>query len=100
MAFNANSIGRQTHEVRKQLQDVKIDMALFSLIHMKPHMRAYIPNYDTCQTDRQDGHKGGTAIVVKERIPHAPINFPPLRSAEATGVYMPIGNTEMFLRAV
>jgi hypothetical protein len=29
VAFNANSIGRQAYELRKQLQDQKIDVALF-----------------------------------------------------------------------
>jgi hypothetical protein len=43
VAFNANGIGRQAHELRKQMQDQKIDV-LFSETHLKPHMRFYIPN--------------------------------------------------------
>jgi hypothetical protein len=30
VAFNANGIGRQAYELRKQLQDLKIDVALFT----------------------------------------------------------------------
>jgi hypothetical protein len=30
IAFNANGNGRQTYEIRKQLQDFRIDVALFS----------------------------------------------------------------------
>jgi exonuclease III len=30
IAFNVNGIGRQDYEVRKQSQDLKIDVALFS----------------------------------------------------------------------
>jgi hypothetical protein len=30
IAFNANSIGNKAYEVRKQLQDLKTDVALFS----------------------------------------------------------------------
>jgi hypothetical protein len=30
IAFNANGTERQTYEVRKQLQDLKINMSLFS----------------------------------------------------------------------
>jgi hypothetical protein len=30
LAFNANGIGRQCHELSKQLQDLSIDVALFS----------------------------------------------------------------------
>jgi hypothetical protein len=44
IAFNANGIGRQPYEVRKRLQDLKIDVALFSETRNKPHMRFYIPN--------------------------------------------------------
>jgi exonuclease III len=46
ISFNANGIGRQAYEIRKQLQDLKTDVALFSETHLKPHMRFYIPNYD------------------------------------------------------
>jgi hypothetical protein len=67
---------------------------------MKPHMKSYIPDYDICQTGHQDGHKGGTATAVKKGIPHTRINLPPLRSVEATGVCISIGNTELFLTAV
>jgi hypothetical protein len=30
VAFNANGIGRQAHELRKQMQDLKIDVSHFS----------------------------------------------------------------------
>jgi exonuclease III len=65
IAFNANGIGRQAYELRKQLQEPKIDVALFSETHLKPHMRFYIPNYHIYRTDHQDGHKGGTAVAVR-----------------------------------
>jgi hypothetical protein len=42
VAFNANGIGRQDYELRKQLQDLKIDVAIFTETHLKPHMRFYI----------------------------------------------------------
>jgi hypothetical protein len=43
---NANNIGRQAYEFRKQLQDLEINVALFSKTHLKPHMKFYIPNCD------------------------------------------------------
>jgi hypothetical protein len=52
VALNANGIGRQAYEVRKQLQDLEIDMVLFSETQLKPHMRYYIPNYDIYRTTR------------------------------------------------
>jgi hypothetical protein len=35
--FNANGIGRQRHELSKQLQDLRTDVALSSEPHLKPH---------------------------------------------------------------
>jgi exonuclease III len=66
VSFNANGIGRQTYELRKQMQELKTDVALFLETHLKPHMRFYIPNYHIYRTDCQDGHKGGTAVAVKK----------------------------------
>jgi hypothetical protein len=48
-------------------------------------MKFYFPNYDFYRTDREDGHKGGTAVVLKKSIPHACVELPLLLSVEATG---------------
>jgi hypothetical protein len=45
IAFNANGISKQRYGPSKQLQDLRIDVALFSETHLKPHERFYIPNY-------------------------------------------------------
>jgi hypothetical protein len=79
------------------LQDFKIDVALFSEAHVKPHTRFYISNYDIYRTDRKDGHKGGTAIAVKKGILHTCADLTPLLSVEATGVCISTGNTEMLV---
>jgi hypothetical protein len=75
-------------------------MVLFLETHLKPHTRFCIPNYDFYWTDHEDWHKGETAVAVKKSIPHTCVNLPSLLSVEATGVCIPIGNTEMFLAAV
>jgi hypothetical protein len=75
-------------------------MVLFSEKQHKPHMRFCIPNYDFYRTDREDGHKGKTVIAVKIGIPHTCVDLLPLLSEEATGVCIPIGNSELFLAAV
>jgi hypothetical protein len=48
----------------------------------------------------EEGHKGGTAIALKKGIPHTCLDLPPLLSVKATGVCIPIGNTQMFHAAV
>jgi hypothetical protein len=50
IAFNVNGIGRQRYELRKQLQDLHIDVALLSETHLKPHERFFIPNYHIYRT--------------------------------------------------
>jgi hypothetical protein len=98
VAFNANGIGRQRYELSKQMQEQLC--YLFSETHLTPHERFYIQNYQVYRTDRFPGTKGGTAVAVKKGIPHSHVDLPPLNSLEATGVCIPIGNSELLLAAV
>jgi hypothetical protein len=100
VAFNANGIGRQAYGLRQQMQDLKIDVGLFSETHLKPHIRFYSPNYDIYRNDGLHGNKGGTAVAIKKGIPHTYVDLPPLLSLEATGVSIPIGHIEMLLAYV
>jgi hypothetical protein len=52
IAFNANGIWRRRYELSKQLQDLHIDVALFSVTYLKSHERFFIPNYHFYRTDR------------------------------------------------
>jgi hypothetical protein len=61
-------------------------------------MRFYTPYYDIHLSDHEDGQKG--EIAVQKDIPDICTDLPPLLSVEATGVCIPIGNTEMLLAAV
>jgi hypothetical protein len=89
IAFNANGIGRQ---LSKQLQDQHIDVALFSETRLTAHERFFIPNYHFHRTDCYPGRKGGTAVAVRQVIPH--------HHVEATEVCIPIRNSDAQLAAV
>jgi hypothetical protein len=54
IAFNANGDGRQAYQFRKQLQELKMVVVLFSETYRKPLMRVYIQNYEICGSDRRD----------------------------------------------
>jgi hypothetical protein len=69
IACNANGIGRQRHELSKQLQDLHMDVAPFSETHLKPPERFYIPNYHFYRIDRHPERKDGTAVAVRKGIP-------------------------------
>jgi hypothetical protein len=69
IAFDANGILRQRYELGRQLQDLHLDVALFSETHLKPHGRFSIQNYHFYRNDPQPGRKGGTAVAVKKASP-------------------------------
>jgi hypothetical protein len=37
LAFNVNDIGSRRYELSKELQELNVDVALFSETHLKPH---------------------------------------------------------------
>ncbi|PNF29728.1 hypothetical protein B7P43_G12159 [Cryptotermes secundus] len=98
--FYANGTRRQRYELSKQLQALHVDVALFSETHLKSHERFFIPNYHFYRIDRHSGRKGGSAVAVRKGISHNHADLPPLVSVEATGVCIPIGNSEVLLAAV
>jgi hypothetical protein len=100
VAFNAKGTRRQRYELSKHLQQQRIDVALLSETHLKPHESFYIPNYQVYQADRFPGIKGGTAVAVKIGVRHSHVDLPPIDSIKATGVCIPIGNSELLLAAV
>jgi endonuclease/exonuclease/phosphatase family metal-dependent hydrolase len=100
IAFNANVIVRQRYELSKQLQDLHVNVALFSKTHLKRHERLFISNYHFYRTDRHPDRKGGTLATVRRGVPHNHVDLLPLVSVEATGVCIPIGNSEVLLASV
>jgi hypothetical protein len=97
---NANIIMKQRYDLSKQLQDLHVDVALFSETHLKPHEKFFISNYHFYRTDSHRGRKGGTAAAVRKGVPHNHVDLAPLVSVEATGVSIPIGNNEVLLASV
>jgi hypothetical protein len=91
---------KQRYELNKELQDLHVDVALFSEIHLKHHERFFISNYHFYPTRRHTGRKGGTAVAFRRGVPHSYVDLPPFVSIEATGVCIPIGNIEILLASV
>jgi hypothetical protein len=100
IAFNENGIMRQRYELSKQLQDLHVHVALFSETHLIPHERFFISNHLSYRTGRHPGRKGATAIAVRSAVPNSYVHLPRLVSVEATGVCIPIGNSEILLASV
>jgi hypothetical protein len=99
-AFNANGISRQRYELWKQLQDLHIDVALFSETHLKTYELFSLQNYLFYRIDRHPERKGRTVIAVRKAIPHSHLDLISLISIEATGIYIPTGTKEILLPSV
>lgn len=101
MAFNTESMARQAYEARKQLQHLKIDLALISETHLKPYVGFYIPNSLIFMgLVVKTGLKGRTASAAVKGIAHTWVDFSLVLSVQATGVCIPTGSAEMFPSAV
>jgi hypothetical protein len=69
IAFNANGIGRQRHELSKQLQDLRIEVACF-LRHIRNSSEVLHYKLPRLSKGPIPGRKGGTAVTVRKGIPH------------------------------
>lgn len=59
------------------MQDLEIDVALYSETSLKRHMRFFIPNHDIYRTDCEKRHEGWTTFAILKGIPHMRrITFP------------------------
>jgi hypothetical protein len=65
LSLNANGILRQCHELSKQLEYLRIHVALLSETHLKPHEKFFLQNYNVYRIDLYPGKKGRTAIAVR-----------------------------------
>jgi hypothetical protein len=75
-------------------------VALFSETHLKHDEIFCIPNYHFHGIDGYLKRKRGTAVAVREGIPHNHIDILPLVPAKVTGVCIPICNREILFAAV
>jgi hypothetical protein len=95
IAFNASGIGRQRHELSKQLQDLRTYVALFSQTHLKPHDRFHIQYYNFYRiVTRKDCN------CSQKRHPRTHVDLSPLVSVEPIGFCIPFGNQEILIPAV
>lgn len=98
VSWNANSVLNKRQEVPVFLQDYQIDILLLQETFLRPCHSWKIPNYSIYRTDRTNGPGGGTAIIIKNSLPHhLPTSLPTLQNTETTSIQIPIGNNLFLL---
>nr|CAD7403431.1 unnamed protein product [Timema poppensis] len=86
LSWNANGILQQVHEFKEILQTYGIDLALIGETHLNADKRFNITGYNTYRTDRAHGRGGGTAVVIRNYLPHYRSTIQDTENLEATAV--------------
>jgi hypothetical protein len=61
-------IARQRYELSRQLQDLHVDVTLFSETILKTHNRNFISNYHFSRTDRNPGKKAEQPLQLEKKF--------------------------------
>lgn len=83
--WNANGVIPHKQELRNYIKKNKIQIVLLCETHLTVNKKFNIPGYRTYRTDRPGGvAAGGTAILVRNDLPHSRNDSPALVNIEAT----------------
>nr|CAD7264019.1 unnamed protein product [Timema shepardi] len=86
LIWNANGILHQNHEFEELLRTYGVDLALICETHLKTDQRFNITGHNIYRTDRENGKGGGTAVIIKEHLPHYRANINDTENLEATTI--------------
>ena len=81
--WNANGIIKQKEELIHYLKETNTDVLLVQETFLKQKHNFKIPNYTVHRNDRQE-LGGGTAIIIRTKIPHTQITSPKTTNLETT----------------
>nr|CAD7425533.1 unnamed protein product [Timema monikensis] len=86
LVWNANSILQQAREFEDLLKTYGIDVALICETHLQETKRLHILGYTIYRTDRKHTRGGGTAVLIKNYLPHYRADIQDTENLEATAV--------------
>ena len=99
LMWNANGVLSRKDELMHFLADQHIDVAFLCETHLNETQRFSVPNYRVYRSDRPT-RGGGTALLIKNCIPHARVPHRDLRSLEETTVIVHGATGDLFLTSV
>nr|CAD7427247.1 unnamed protein product [Timema monikensis] len=86
LIWNANGIIHQKHEFEELLGTYGVDLALICETHLKTDQRFNITGHNIYRTDREHRKGGGTAVIIKDYLPHYRANINDTENLEATTI--------------
>nr|CAD7432844.1 unnamed protein product [Timema monikensis] len=86
LIWNANGILHQKHEFEELLGTYGVDLALICETHLKTDQRFNITGHNIYRTDREHRKGGGTAVIIKDYLPHYRANINDTENLEATTI--------------
>ena len=86
MECKRNNLRKETLEFAQLLNIHKIDIALIAETKLQDEATWRIPNYDIYKTEGPTRGHGGTAVVVKSTISHAPVTINGLENIQMTAI--------------
>nr|CAD7593720.1 unnamed protein product [Timema genevievae] len=89
LVWNANGILQQTQEFEVLLRTYGIDIAIICETHLQETKRLHILGYSIYRTDRKHNRGGegmGTAVLVKNYLPHYRADIQDTENLKATAV--------------
>lgn len=90
VSWNANGISSKIIETTDFLIQHDVDVLLLQETHLRPCNPLKFPNYTVYRSDRLVGRGGGTAIAIRNSLPHSlPDPQIILSQAEATSIFIP-----------
>lgn len=100
LSWNAQSITKKQKELSHYMWENKIDIALIQETQLNPSNKLFFQNYNIYRNDRPTHKGGGTAILIRNHIPHKHICFNNLQNIEATSISIQFKNKELYLSSI
>ena len=95
LQWNAEGVQHKKLPLMQRLYAQDIDIACIQETHLTSNLRFSIRGYETYRMDREDRHKGGVLILVKNNILASPFKIETNSEAEIHGVKFNIQNQEI-----
>ena len=97
LQWNGEGISRKKLSLTERLYEEDIDIACIQETHLTENLRFTVRGYQTYRLDRENRHKGGVLVLVRNNIPATQIKVDTDNQSEITGVEISLGEKQIRL---